>query len=247
MWKVRSGSNARLLLAFLFFSALAVCPGFYFRPHYFILALPAVSLLVGIAASQGGLPSRKLWPLRFVFLLVFAAAITWPLIAERDFFFMLSPDAASRLANGPNPFPESVRIGNYLREHTGPNDTIAVLGSEPQIYFYAHRHSATGYIYTYPLMEAQRYAARMQKEMVDEIEAAQPKYVVFVSVDTSWLGRPESERLLFDWFDRYSTQYLKAAGFVNIISNDRTDYYLPYASESLTRSRYYLEIYERKS
>jgi hypothetical protein len=25
----------------------------------------------------------------------------------------------------------------------------AILGSEPETYFYAHRHSATGYIYTY--------------------------------------------------------------------------------------------------
>ena len=40
------------LLGFLFFSALAVCPGFYFRHHYFILVLPAVSLLAGAGISK---------------------------------------------------------------------------------------------------------------------------------------------------------------------------------------------------
>jgi len=34
-----------------------------------------------------------------------------------------------------NPFAESVKIADYLREHTSRDDTIAVLGSEPEIYF----------------------------------------------------------------------------------------------------------------
>ena len=46
---------------------------------------------------------------------------------------------------------------------------MAVLGSEPEIYFLARRHSATGYIYTYGLMEAQPFARRMQDEMIREI------------------------------------------------------------------------------
>jgi len=45
-----------------------------------------------------------------------------------------------------------------------------VLGSEPQIYFYSGRRSATGYLYMYSLTEEQKYALRMQKEMIGEIE-----------------------------------------------------------------------------
>src|SRR5438552_17849261 len=84
-------------------------------------------------------------------------------------------------------FPESIRIGEYVREHTSPDDTIAVLGSEPEIYFYAKRHSATGYIYTYSLMEPQIYAQKMQQEMIREIEAARPKYLISVAMSYSWL------------------------------------------------------------
>lgn len=245
-WKVRSRSNT-LLLALLFFAALAVCPGFYFRQHYFILVLPAVSLLAGVAASETtDLRSRHFRPLRAVFLIVFLFSLTWPFFTQRDFFFGLSLDAASRWAYGTNPFPESVQIASYLREHTEPNDAIAVLGSEPQIYFYANRHSATGYIYTYGLMEPHQYAARMQQEMVREIEAAHPKYVVFVAIGTSWLARRDSEHILMDWFDDYSTRELKPAGYVGIMSNDRTDYYLPYRSELLTPAENYLTIWERK-
>ncbi len=44
-------------------SFLGVCPGFYFRDHYFILLLPAIALLVGITAvSMRRLLSRSLSP-----------------------------------------------------------------------------------------------------------------------------------------------------------------------------------------
>jgi len=46
------------------------------------------------------------------------------------------------------------------------------IGSEPEIYFYAQRHSATGYIYTYALMEEHKYAHAMPEEMEREIEQA---------------------------------------------------------------------------
>jgi len=72
---------------------------------------------------------------------------------RKKVLFEASPADASRMIYPESPFPESIRIAEYLRERTTRNDTIAVLGSEPQIYFYSDRHSATGYVYTYGLME----------------------------------------------------------------------------------------------
>jgi hypothetical protein len=150
---------------------------------------------------------------------------------------------------GPNPFPEAARIAEYLEAHTNPTDTIAILGSEPEIYFYAHRHSATGYIYTYPLMEPQKYAVQMQREMMREIEAARPKYLIFVAATTSWLKHSNSHTEIFDWFDRYSAADFSLDGLVNIVSSDRTDYYLPLSVDpkSIPPSEYYLLIYKRKT
>ena len=45
-------------VGFLFFSFLSVCPGFYFRQHYFILFLPAVALFAGVGAYFASLPAR---------------------------------------------------------------------------------------------------------------------------------------------------------------------------------------------
>ena len=230
------------VLGLTVFSWAAVCAGFYFRPHYFILFLPSIALLTGgvVAAAQ----SYKTAHLLTFIAVVLACALC--LTAERDFFFWLPMGKASRLTSGPNPFPEAVRVGEFLREKTGPSDTIAVVGSEPEIYFYARRHSATGYIYTYGLMEAQPFAVRMQREMAAEIEAARPKYVVFVAVDKSWLAQPGAGDEIFRWFEQYSQRELQPIGVVNIVSAQQTDYYLPYHGEAFTPAAYRLLVYERK-
>jgi 4-amino-4-deoxy-L-arabinose transferase-like glycosyltransferase len=247
LWEHRMRPNTVFLLGFLFFSALALCPGFYFRLHYFILVLPAVSLLAGVAISRlSNLSVDRLIVIRFIPILILGAALAWPVLAERKFLLEASPVDASRMIYPESPFAESIRIAEYLREHSNPSETIAVLGSEPQICFYSHRHSATGYIYTYGLMEAQKYATQMQQEMIREIERAHPKFLIFVVMPDSWLQRPESERMIFTWANEYTAQNYTVAGFVNI-APDRTDYYFGDVPQKVQQLANYILIYERKS
>jgi hypothetical protein len=244
----RTRPVAIFLLGFLFFSVLALCPGFYFRLHYFILLLPAVSLLAGVAISRlSDLSVDRLTAVRFIPILILGFALAWPILAERKFFFETSPADASRMIYPESPFAESIRIAEYLREHTTRGDTIAVLGSEPQIYFYSDRHSATGYIYTYGLMEPQEYASQMQQEMIRDIERAHPKFLISVVMPDSWLQRPESERLIFTWANEYTAQNYTVAGFVNMVAPDKTDYYFGNVPQSVPQLGKYIVIYQRKS
>ncbi len=87
-----------------------------------------------------------------------------------------------------------------IRAQTRPADKIAVLGSEPEIYFYAHRHAATGYVYTYPLVENHAFASKMQGEMIDQIEAERPEIIVYVDDSSSWNTHPGSDPHIFDWW-----------------------------------------------
>jgi hypothetical protein len=245
LWKRTSRSSTTFLLGFLVFSALAVCQGFYFRPHYFIMILPAVSLLVGVAISNLSdfLTSRMIM-VRFAPLFLLGVTLSLPIFWEKKFFFVISPVEASRMIYSDNPFAESVKIADYLRDHTTPNDTIAVLGSEPEIYFYAQRHSATGYIYTYGLMEPQKYAGQMQEEMIHEIERARPKYLISVVMFYSWLWRPGSERLIFTWANEYTAQNYAATGLVNITPRE-TDYFFGDVPPSVESLKEYILIYKR--
>src|SRR6185436_19492825 len=102
---------------------------------------------------------------------VFLAAWSFSVFAHRDVLLRLPVAAASRQLYAANPCPEAVEIAKYIKAHSTKDETIVVLGSEPEIYFYADRRSATGYIYMYSLTESQPYAAAMQDQMIREIEA----------------------------------------------------------------------------
>lgn len=225
-WDGRLRSNAGFVLGFTAFSFLAVCPGLFFRPHYFILLLPATSLLVGIAVASttsmvGRSKRNRMWQYVPSALLTLALAASF--YSQRDFFLETDPVAACRAIYAGNPFPEAIPISDYIREHTPANATIAVLGSEPEIYFYSHRHSATGYIYTYGLMEEQKYALQMQQQMISEIEASRPEMLVFVNLSTSWLPDLHSEQLIYTWARKYIQDYYEPMGVVDvpIMQNDR--------------------------
>jgi len=209
---------------FLACSALGVCVGFYFRPHYFILVLPAVAILIGAAVGTLAefLASRR-FPAAAAFglpALLLALALAPTLVAEGRPLFQLTPDQFSRETYGNNPFLEAREIGRYLTEHAAPDARIAVVGSEPEIYFYSRRKSATGFIYTYALMEEQPFARQMQEQMIAEIEKASPEYLVFVNVPTSWVPREHSERLLITWYQRYAPEHYDLVGVVDLLPDE---------------------------
>ncbi len=138
------------------FSFLAICPGFYFRGHYFIFLLPVVAILAGAALSAiDGLFQRIMPVLMRVVItgVIGLGVVGYSLYQQRVYLFDNSPDDVCRMVYGANPFPESLRIAEFIRNNSRPDDTVAVIGSEPQIYFYSGRRSATSYIYMYPLME----------------------------------------------------------------------------------------------
>jgi hypothetical protein len=88
----RTRPIAVFLLTFLFFSVLAICPGFYFRLHYFTFVLPAVSLLAGVAISRlSDLSVDRLIVVRSIPILILGLAIAWPMLAERKFFLKPHP------------------------------------------------------------------------------------------------------------------------------------------------------------
>lgn len=236
--------NRTIMFALLICSIAAVCPGFYFREHYFILLLPALALAAAVTLIR----CAKSRMSQFAIIGFAIAAIAWPLISDRDMLFRLAPDTVARSLYWPSPFPEALRVSDFVRERSTPADTIAVLGSEPEIFFYTNRRSATGYIYTYALMEPQSRASEMQREMIAEIERAQPKFLIVIGIDSSWLRRPHSDQTIFQWSNDYCAANYNIVGLVNLISPDRADFFLPFDPASHeTPAANYIIVYERRS
>lgn len=224
MWDQELRPHAFFVLGLLLFSFLAVCPGLFFREHYFILMLPAIAILAGLGVDATvKVIGRRSQMWRFAPAMALLAALGWCLYAQRNFFFNDDPTTISRKIYGGNPFPEALPIADYIRQNTAENSAIAVLGSEPEIYFYAHRHSATGYIYTYGLMEEQKYALKMQQQMISEIEASRPQVLVWVNVRSSWLPHQHSEGLILSWAEKYVHDHYRLTGVADIHAAS-TDY-----------------------
>ena len=207
--------------------ALSVCPDFYFRKHYFLLVLPALALLAGCAVSgtcrlwikKNGNPKLADWPI-WAYGLMVAIII----LANSDIWFVQTPTQISRTTYQADPFPEAEVVANYIRDNSAPSARVAVIGSEPEIYFLSRRHSATSYIYTYGLLEPQPFASKMQDEMIGQIEASSPQFVVFVSDEMSWgqyVNDPNSNKKIFNWWDNYKTNYT-LVGMTDILSPTNT-------------------------
>ena len=136
-------------------SALGVAIGWQFRPHYFVQALPALA----------GLRRTRRWPPWFARcsnagrVRVFRPRPGARRGARRTAYAGESR-GASRLPRprwlrrslwGLNPFPEAEAIGRHIARTSAPDETVFVIGSEPEIFFHAERRSATRYIFFYPL------------------------------------------------------------------------------------------------
>jgi hypothetical protein len=234
---------------FAAFSLLAVTPGLYFRHHYFIHALPAVAVLAGLAPEA---VVRALGARRSRVAIACAAALAavpavQTALAERHLLFQAAPSRAARTIYGLNPFPESPVIAEYVQRNTAPGDRIAVIGSEPQIYFYARRRAATAFIYMYPLVERHALAGRLQEQMIRQIETASPEFVVYVHVYTSWLAAPDSDQTLARWLTGY-VRHFDRVGVVDLVSQEETRYAWDQSARNYDpESRLWVAVYRRRS
>lgn len=210
------------VVGFILASACVVSSGFYFRPHYYIVIMPVVGLLTALLIEflvkelRKRLPVLKLQQTLLVTLLVLVFYVMYD---SRKYYFSLPVSQVCDMAYWGNPFSEVPEISKYIKDHTSDTDEIAVMGSEPEIYFYANRKAATGYLYTYPLVDKQRNNMVMQQQMIDEIEKNKPAYIIFCNISYSWVAQPGVPQKIFQWGNSYTHTYYTPVGFIDFFSN----------------------------
>ncbi len=245
-----SSRNRLIIMLFAVFSFLCMCPGFYFRNHYFIVFLPVLSLLIGVAVQFMMKRATKLEAptARYLPLAVFGLFVVLSLYPHKKLYFTYPVAEVCARLYGSNPFAETLEVAKFIRENTADSDRVAVIGSEPQVYFYSKRKSATGFLYVYPLMENQPYSMEMQQHMIADIERHRPKYLVFVDSPFSWLVRQNSDQSILDWFENYSTAHYNMVGFADMVGPGKTKYVwreaLPYYRVQGQAS---VSVFERKN
>jgi hypothetical protein len=214
-----------LIILFLITSVVAVSLGLHFRKHYFVMMLPIVGILTGYVINKftQALAHNKTEIFILILSLFIILSITgYGIIINRSYFIYDDLNTLSRRLYHPNPFADSETIAKYIQTKTEINDKIAILGSEPQILFYADRLSATPYLFTYFIMEPHPYSLSMQKEMAGNIEMEKPKLLIYINHPISWVVWQNSQMYIFTWADKFIKEYYSLAGLVDVVSAEKS-------------------------
>jgi hypothetical protein len=242
-----------MALLLIFFSGMTIVPGFYFYGHYWIQLLPGLSVLAGITffAVNDLLRNRlniKSPRLPYVYVSVFILFTLAHLNKLKSYYFHPNYERILRSVYGNNPFPEAMGIAEYINAHSKPEDGIVVMGSEPEIYFYTRKHCPSRHAYFAALVEGKPESAKWQREFVQDVEKAAPKFFVFFNHQISLFVQPNSDQYIFEWYNKYVTANYNLIGVVDMIDGYSSNYVWQEALNTYKlQSQSVVYIYERKA
>jgi Dolichyl-phosphate-mannose-protein mannosyltransferase len=154
----------------LVFSVVGVAMGGWWREHYFIQLVPPLAFL-----AAGGLSRLRTTPLRFAWGLALLFGLA--LFAQRDLAlgFQDGPAISWELYRRPGYLLQD-RIGAYVKDITGDEDTIYVAFAEAELYYLSGRRAATPQFY---FLHAQ-YSRSVFDGVVAAIRERRPAVVLLV-------------------------------------------------------------------
>jgi 4-amino-4-deoxy-L-arabinose transferase-like glycosyltransferase len=232
---LKSGKVAwsALLTVWLITSVIGASASGYFFPHYFQQLLPPLALAAAVGAD------RLHAVLLFKFLpdgarraILAGTLALLPVLTLWPFLFRYSAAEAVRRIYPGDFFAEMPNFAQRIEEVTPPKRPIFIFGSEPELLFYAHRPSATRYIFLFPLYGPYGNAREKQLAAAAEVEHANPPTIVYFP--NLLFFTSGTDQYFTNWSRSYAEQnfYIDtlliagefgAAQMVNVASDVQTD------------------------
>ncbi|HAX61743.1 MAG TPA: hypothetical protein DCX95_04170 [Elusimicrobia bacterium] len=208
----------KLLILWFIFSAIGVSLGKRFVLHYFQQIMPPLALLActGFFSLVFYINQRKKKPISAgtAFILILFLIVAVPVCVNYKYFtYSLRQNIFTVYSE--NPFIEAVTAANFLKKETTPKDKIFIVGSEPQILFYANRRSVSKYIFFYPLTGNFSDTLLKQKEVILEINKELPKFIVYVNYVLSLGADYSTPKYIFEKIGELLIQRYEIVGIVN--------------------------------
>ena len=247
-WWVKIG-----VLGFFVFGFLTVMPGNHYYGHYFLQWVPTVCVSAGafffsleeIIKTKLNLKAAS----RYIALGILVLASFSNISALKKYYFNTNSTQLLRQVYGLNPFPESKVIADKLNTMMKPEDKLAVFGTEIQMYFYTNkispsRFAGSGALLEFPIKKADEW----QKEFINDVEKANPRFLVFYSHPISWLANPNVNNLIFPWFDKFSAEKYNLIGYADMYDNMTNYVWAPNIDlvNNPPKSQYKIFVFERK-
>ena len=210
-----------LVFVFLFFifSYAGSIINFFFFPHYFIQIVPAVSILAGWGMADIFLFLKEKNLLagavaKGALLALMGLCLVLPLLLELDYYVLNSADANVRRIYAGNPFSEALVVADYVRKNTRPEDTVLILGSEPEVLYYAKRKSATRHNHLYAVVGNYKNAFDRQNEVKEDVKKNRPSCAIYFTTGLTWHADPEKSEGFFEWMRSYLRDEFELDGVI---------------------------------
>jgi hypothetical protein len=198
--EVEAVKSRALLAGWAAFSLLSVGAGGRFFPHYWVVMVPPLALLAASAVERLPRASMVAWGAVAVTAMAVWAVNPW------YYSPAMGPDEKVWRLYGLNPFAESQAVAAFVAEHSSPEDRVLVLGSEPEILYYAGRRSASRFVYMYPLGLPGPSSQAWQEAVVGEITRDPPRLIV-TELAPRWWEAERPQALLDGVAAALSTSY----------------------------------------
>ncbi|MFN5459394.1 MAG: hypothetical protein ACK5AY_05750, partial [Bacteroidota bacterium] len=238
-----------LQIVLFLFSFIMIFPGFYFYGHYYLLIIPAVSIMGGnfIDKIVKFLNNKKRKFTLATVIVIFFIFIILHFNKLKAYYFKPDYYKVLRSTYGINPFPEAMEIGNWLNKNLKKNENFALIGSEPELYLYTDRLSLSRHAYFTAVVIDVPEHKNWQREFTTAIEKNNPKFFVYFNNPLSLLVQPNTDKHVFIWAKKYISSNYNLVGLVDMVSPNKTNYVWKENLQSyVARSSNLIYIYERK-
>lgn len=224
--------------------------GLYFRPHYWIQALPVLALLAAVTSHGLAAWAGQRWRLqpRSVHLLAGGLCLAYGgavLAGEHRLLFPRDPADNIPAIYGGQPFREARQIADFIRQNSAPEDRVFVFGCEPEIYFYARRRPSVNNLYVcYNLLQPHRLQEVLFRKLAADFDRQPPRY--FVEADVQYFITEESRRSpLYQWRTRMLRDHYHPVHMLDLYL-EGPDTIAPAAIPThVSQSGCYLTVWER--
>ncbi len=183
-------------------------PGRFFE-HYYIQILAPMALLSGYVLHVASekvkrCNCRSLWT-RIAVLLFVWVSLNW--LGQYLTYYRDSYHSLER---------SQVRVANFVREHTNPEETVFIWGAEPQIYFVSGRYCASRYINFYPFVRQFYTLTGADRLLIQDLETNKPA-LILIEISSRREGIPNFLRGFLE------SRYKRLTRVENMIVYRRSD------------------------
>jgi Dolichyl-phosphate-mannose-protein mannosyltransferase len=246
----RSLAEKLMLITWAILGVLTVGMGQRFYGHYWLLALPVLSIFGALFFREIGTWLRqKRGKLEASIALMLGVVWSVHAFFVQPTYYVNPPlTEISRNFSPGNPYVEDQVFSNYIQKLIKPTDRIAVFGSEPQYFIYLNKISPIRHVY-FPLIANGQFpnATIWQDETIEAFKKTQPEYVIWNKYSIAWMFKPNySQRLYTELYDYMMEHYDLVAFVENPGSNQRVEIKEPTNGGRIPAAPTYISVLRRR-